>query len=152
MRRGKKDRCITYRIDNDLKSKEYYQLGESASGSPATRASRMPILMPSWFSDPRAPRSSVGAICHNEIKLKLHTKISVISANDGVIWMPTLLLVPLRCRAAQQQTKCQSQALPGCVQVPCFQSRLNRNCPNHVLPYVNTYHIKWSLLLFRYSC
>ncbi|KAG0619088.1 hypothetical protein M758_4G115500, partial [Ceratodon purpureus] len=37
-------------------------LGKSASGSPATRASRMPILMPSWFSDPRALRSSVGAI------------------------------------------------------------------------------------------
>jgi hypothetical protein len=49
-----------------------YQLGISARGSPATRASRMPILMPSWFSDPRAPRSSVGAICQKWNRSKLH--------------------------------------------------------------------------------
>lgn len=67
VRRGGRDHCITRRIHSDLKSKEYYQLDKSASGSPATRASRMPMLMPSWFSDPRALRSSMGAICHTEI-------------------------------------------------------------------------------------
>ena len=43
-------------------AKNNYHRGLPAKGKPATSAARIPIHMKSWFTDPSAPRISVGEI------------------------------------------------------------------------------------------
>jgi hypothetical protein len=43
-----------------------YQAGLLTRGRPAKRANKMPTHIDSWFTDPRAPRISVGETCNCE--------------------------------------------------------------------------------------
>jgi len=43
-----------------------YQAGLLTRGKPAKRANKMPTHIDSWFTDPRAPRISVGETCNGE--------------------------------------------------------------------------------------
>lgn len=53
------------RVKNSLrkkKARDKYHKGFAAKGNPATSAARIPIHIKSWFTDPSAPRISVGEI------------------------------------------------------------------------------------------
>lgn len=50
-------------VTQNVKSaRKIYHSGFPAKGNPATNAARIPIHIKSWFTDPSAPRISVGEI------------------------------------------------------------------------------------------
>jgi hypothetical protein len=61
-----------------------YQAGLLTRGRPAKRANKMPTHIDSWFTDPRAPRISVGETCnceHNMSNISGYMHSSMVEIN-----------------------------------------------------------------------
>jgi hypothetical protein len=62
-----------------------YQAGLLTRGRPAKRANKMPTHIDSWFTDPRAPRISVGETCnfeHNMSNISGYIHSSMVEINN----------------------------------------------------------------------
>jgi hypothetical protein len=77
-------------------------MGFPAKGNPATNAARIPIHINSWFTDPSAPRISVGEICNLKECRKNHNQ-NLCNINTHMVTVPIMYtrILPQICKVAQ---------------------------------------------------